>query len=880
MIKKEKGFTLVEVIVSVVLIIAVLFYLIRTIVVIGDKNSELVTRQEYSVFENNLLNSFYTEVDKKITGEKKLSGIKPDESNENTLHFLDLDEDLEFRLSDNTSKNEKLVFNSVVYALPNNVSFAQKDGKYYAVNYIDNIYDNSSMIVVNVFFKVANKDEMIKLTYQGEMDKEKGWIVTFHWNNTTEGKEEDTVRIPVRHQDTLDIENTDVGNYTNGEYAKEDGWYDDKENGTLVDFTKPIESNMDVYAHWSKKGFDIVFDKNSNNATGTMQAVNVPMNLSGGSDAKELPANEFKWTGHEFRGWNTEKNGTGYGCGDGGPFKSLTKAELKNIIENNDGKLTLYAQWVNTINEVNIKINMNGGSLASKHGSEYSTAGSYVTKNGSTIIHKIKWNNEIGGYGLANYNNDSAINIEKTGYKAVTGKEYYMTKDGTKKYFDHSISTYKAEDFCDASSNSCDAVLYVNWEPQIYTITLDRNCSNPSSESNITTKIYEKYNTGFYKSSGASSSDKMNVGAAKGISVPHCTGYTFKGYYNAKNAQYIASTGYLTSTASSKYFTANGTLTAQWAPITYTVKYNSNKPSTASTKISGSTASSTHTYNVAKNLTANGYSLSGYTFKGWNTKANGSGTTYSNKKSVKNLSSTAGATVNLYAQWKSNNYTVKFDCNGGSNPPSSQTATFDTVFKLTTKVCTRTGYTQNGWIRTSNNHVWTVANTNDKDWKWNINGNITLKARWTPNTYTVSFDCNGGSNPPSSQTATYDKSFSLTSKLCTRSGYKQTGWTRVSNNETWTSSNKSNITWKYTENVKLKAIWQQCPEKSVAVDSIYVRISGGHCDAYSSGYHYNNYTWYWNKKDGTSCSNVVNPVGADGNYCCKFIRYEKRAVCD
>ena len=44
-----------------------------------------------------------------------------------------------------------------------------------------------------------------------------------------------------------------------------------------------------------------------------------------------------------------------------------------------------------------------------------------------------------------------------------------------------------------------------------------------------------------------------------------------------------------------------------------------------------------HTYDVAKALTSNGYSLAGYTFGGWNTKADGTGTSYSDGQNVKNL---------------------------------------------------------------------------------------------------------------------------------------------------------------------------------------------------------------------------------------------------
>ena len=87
-----------------------------------------------------------------------------------------------------------------------------------------------------------------------------------------------------------------------------------------------------------------------------------------------------------------------------------------------------------------------------------------------------------------------------------------------------------------------------------------------------------------------------------------------------------------------------------WKANTYTVKYDGNGST------GGSTASSSHTYDTAKALTANGYTRTGYSFNGWNTQADGKGTAYADKVSVKNLTSTNGATITLYAQWTKNSY--------------------------------------------------------------------------------------------------------------------------------------------------------------------------------------------------------------------------------
>ena len=134
---------------------------------------------------------------------------------------------------------------------------------------------------------------------------------------------------------------------------------------------------------------------------------------------------------------------------------------------------------------------------------------------------------------------------------------------------------------------------------------------------------------------------------------------------------------------------------------TYTVKYDGNG------NTGGSTANSSHTYDVAKNLTVNGFSKSNYTFTGWNTKADGSGTSYTDKQSVKNLTTTNNGTVTLYAQWKSNNlsdgtYTVKYNGNGNTGgSTASSKHTIGVAKNLTKNGFTRTGYTFKGWSKSS-----------------------------------------------------------------------------------------------------------------------------------------------------------------------------------
>ena len=84
----------------------------------------------------------------------------------------------------------------------------------------------------------------------------------------------------------------------------------------------------------------------------------------------------------------------------------------------------------------------------------------------------------------------------------------------------------------------------------------------------------------------------------------------------------------------------------------------------------------TMTYGTAKNLTANSFVKTGHTFKGWNTKADGSGTSYADKQSVKNLSATNNATITLYAQWTNEDVLVYFDERGGYCPEAGKTVKY------------------------------------------------------------------------------------------------------------------------------------------------------------------------------------------------------------
>ena len=122
----------------------------------------------------------------------------------------------------------------------------------------------------------------------------------------------------------------------------------------------------------------------------------------------------------------------------------------------------------------------------------------------------------------------------------------------------------------------------------------------------------------------------------------------------------------------------------------YTVKFRANGAT------SGKMSAQTIVRDKSKRLKANKFVRKGYTFVGWNTKADGSGTAFTNKQKVKNIAM-AGKTVKLYAQWKKTPYKVKFMANGGVGKMSKQKIVRGKSKALKANTFTRQGYTFKGW---------------------------------------------------------------------------------------------------------------------------------------------------------------------------------------
>jgi uncharacterized repeat protein (TIGR02543 family) len=188
--------------------------------------------------------------------------------------------------------------------------------------------------------------------------------------------------------------------------------------------------------------------------------------------------------------------------------------------------------------------------------------------------------------------------------------------------------------------------------------------------------------------------------------------------------------------------TANHTLYAKWGDGPYLVTYLANGATSGSKPAD---QSKVHDENLSLRTNSGNLSRTGYTFGGWNTAADGSGTSYGAGGQYLD-----NAPITLYAKWDINTYTVTYNANNatGGMAPSSQIKTYGVALTLATNSGSleRTGYTFVGWntAAAGNGTDYTVGGT------YTLNSNITLYAKWTVNTYSITFDAQGGTppNPP------------------------------------------------------------------------------------------------------------------------------------
>ena len=188
-------------------------------------------------------------------------------------------------------------------------------------------------------------------------------------------------------------------------------------------------------------------------------------------------------------------------------------------------------------------------------------------------------------------------------------------------------------------------------------------------------------------------------------------------------------------------------LTVQWTAPTYAVTLNTNGGTINNGNVTG------YTYGVGATLpAADDMTYTGHTFKGWYDNENLTGSP------VTAIGGAETGNKEYWAKWEINQYTITFDTNGGSEiAPITQ----DYGTEITAPANpTRKGYTFKGWDKE-------IPKTMPAE-------NITVKAQWEINQYTITFDTNGGSEIAP---ITQDYGTKITAPdTPTRKGYTFRGW--------------------------------------------------------------------------------------------------------
>lgn len=398
-----------------------------------------------------------------------------------------------------------------------------------------------------------------------------------------------------------------------------------------------ITAATTFYAQWTENtGYTINFVQNYPGATS---------DVSGGTSLTGL-----KWSqtatlanaptaplGYSWNNWYVQQNRTASGTAATASASTMTtsfaqlweKANALGYVNASTKTITLYGNWTK-LTDVQLILNPNGG-----------------TYNGTTNNHTINVLNGTGSTGTIPTN---IANPTKTGYV------FKGWGDNT------TTAKYNAGDSVTVGTSN--KTIYAVWEAAKITINFEKG----SGVTGVTALKGDPYTT------------TVNYGTSFTVDAGN-TVYTRPGYaftnWSYTNASGAAATVGSAGSASSLNFAnvkivwnadkSAGTITlsANWGPFTYNIAWNGNgnttHPATPGvTNVNSVQAGATVTLPTSP-------TRPGYTFKGWNTAADGSGSaiTGGTVSSVWNLSGVnSGSTLNAYAQWEENKVTITF--NGAS----------------------------------------------------------------------------------------------------------------------------------------------------------------------------------------------------------------------
>ena len=593
-----------------------------------------------------------------------------------------------------------------------------------------------------------------------------------------------------------------------------------------------------LYAVWQKNAptsYTVSYDANGGSGAPSSQTKTKDVTLT-------LSSTKPTRSGYTFLGWATSASATSASYQPGGSYTANASVTLYAVWScNHASTKTVWdtgCKWRKVCNNCGVTV-----SSGTTHGPY--TYGDWVYYSGSQHRRTQTCNHgDYSGYEYASHSGSTMC--EK--YSATQHKKYSYCSDcsssyGTISYEDHTFSTFSSNG---QTVSTCSQCGYTKTTAQTYTISYNANGGSnaPASQTKVhgvtltlSSTIPYRFNYEFLGWSASSSATTATYAAGGSYTgnasvtlfavwkykpATYTVGYDANGGTGAPGRQTKTYGVTLTLTtiqptrrnylflgwskdrnATSASYTAGGsytdnsdvTLYAVWRydPETYTIRYDANGGT-------GAPASQTKTYGVPLTLSAVKPTRAGYEFLGWSTDPMTMLTNYAPGERY-----TDEASITLYAVWRyvPKTYTVSYDANGGGNTPASQTKTEDVTLTLTSTIPTRYGYTFKGWATSSS----ATSADYQAGGRYTVNESVTLYAVWEINTYTVSFDANGGSNAPNPQKKTHGQNLILTVAIPTRANHVFLGWATDSTAKSVVYA--PGATYTAEEDVTLCAVWQE-----------------------------------------------------------------------
>lgn len=593
-----------------------------------------------------------------------------------------------------------------------------------------------------------------------------------------------------------------------------------------------------LYAVWQKNAptsYTVSYDANGGSGAPSSQMKTKDVTLT-------LSSTKPTRSGYTFLGWATSASATSASYQPGGSYTANASVTLYAVWScNHASTKTVWdtgCKWRKVCNNCGVTV-----SSGTTHGPY--TYGDWVYYSGSQHRRTQTCNHgDYSGYEYASHSGSTMC--EK--YSATQHKKYSYCSDcsssyGTISYEDHTFSTFSSNG---QTVSTCSQCGYTKTTAQTYTVSYNANGGSnaPASQTKVhgvtltlSSTVPYRFNYEFLGWSASSSATTATYAAGGSYTgnasvtlfavwkykpATYTVGYDANGGTGAPGRQTKTYGVTLTLTtiqptrrnylflgwskdrnATSASYTAGGsytdnsdvTLYAVWRydPETYTIRYDANGGT-------GAPASQTKTYGVPLTLSAVKPTRAGYEFLGWSTDPMTMLTNYAPGERY-----TDEASITLYAVWRyvPKTYTVSYDANGGGNTPASQTKTEDVTLTLTSTIPTRYGYTFKGWATSSS----ATSADYQAGGRYTVNESVTLYAVWEINTYTVSFDANGGSNAPNPQKKTHGQNLILTVAIPTRANHVFLGWATDSTSKS--VGYAPGATYTAEEDVTLYAVWQE-----------------------------------------------------------------------